>query len=114
MPRPLSDRMLPQRVRIERVGDREKDGRGGFRETLAPVAEAQRCRLKGASLRTFVDADGQLVSEIQIEAYFEPGADVRAHDVLTLAGGRRLIVHSADDQADGVYRKAFLTEEQAG
>lgn len=110
----LSARMLPQRVKIERPG-RTSDGKGGYPETLETVAQAQRCRLKGAALRTFVDTDGQLVSEVQIEAYFDLGADVRPHDTLTLQGsGRRLTVHSADDQADGVYRKAFLTEEQAG
>jgi len=105
--------MLPQRVRIERL-QRQGDGRGGFETTPVEVAASQRCRLKGASLRTFVDTDGQLVSEVQIEAYFDPDADLKPQDVLTeIATGRHLIVHSTDRQADGVYRKAFLTEEQA-
>lgn len=114
MPRPLSGRMLPRRVQVTRVVDREPDGRGGFRNVVGAVGAPLRCRLKGAALRTFVNVDGQLVSEVQIEAWFDPGADVKPQDILQDGTGRRLVVQSTDLQADGVYRKAFLTEEQAG
>lgn len=108
----LSTRMLPQRATISRL-TRASDGRGGYPETLEPVAEKVPCRLAGASLRPYSGIDGQLSAEITRSLYVMPEVDIRAQDVIAVAGvSARLVVQAADPQADGAYRKCLVTEEQ--
>lgn len=108
----LSDRMLPQRATVWRIG-RTPNGRGGYAEVLESVATKVPCRLAGASLSRMIEVDGQMVAEPTRACYFRLGTDVRAQDVLTIVGiAGRLIVQAADPQADGVYLKCLVTEEQ--
>lgn len=108
----MSPRMLPQRVRIERL-TRVSDGQRGWVESRILIVAAAACRLGSARLSTFQAQDGQLVSEVQRDAWFKRETDVRVGDVLTLAGQTlELRVESVEIQADGAYRKAKVTDEQ--
>ncbi|MEY5098718.1 MAG: hypothetical protein RJA36_1437 [Pseudomonadota bacterium] len=107
----ISDRMLPQSVRVERIV-RTPNGRGGHTETKTTVATALRCRMTAAFLTQLADVDGQLVSQPTRYAYFDPDADLRPQDILTTPDGRVLIVQAGEVQADGIYFKANLNEEQ--
>ena len=109
----LSPRTLPQRVTIQRA-TRVADGQGGFTETLATIATNVPCRLGQPPLDTFQEADGQLRSEARRDGWFPPATSLRTHDVVVMAGMGSLIVQAADLQADGVYVKAKLVEEQPG
>lgn len=102
--------LLPQRATIKRVA-RTANGKGGHTESLAVWKTAVPCRLGGARLTNYVDEDGRLVSDVRRDAWFLPDLALKIRDVL-IVDGQTHIVNSTDRQADGVYRKAILNEEQ--
>lgn len=103
--------LLVQTATIKRIV-RTPTGKGGHAEELRPVKTSEPCRLGGAKLTQYVAEDGKLVADVRRDAWFLPALDLRIRDVVVV-DGRSHIVNSTDLQADGVYRKAILNEEQA-
>ena len=101
--------LLPQRAAILRV-QRTGNGHGGYVENLVPLARNVPCRVGSASLNRFSDIDGRLATDPTRAAYFRPGQDLQPHDRIEVAG-QRMVVQAIERQADGVYLKAFLSDE---
>lgn len=107
----LSDRMLPHRVAVKRA-QRTHDGQGGFRVTGWTTVEAQlACRLTATRLANRTGDNGALRADVTRDLFSRPGSNIRSGDQVWV-GTTIWLVQTADDQPDGVYRKAYLLAEQ--
>lgn len=106
----VSARMFSHRVSVLRP-QRTHDGQGGFTDTWVVTVPQLQCRLTDTKLTTRTDEAGQLVSDVTRTLYCPPGSNINSGD-RTLIAGVAWAVQAADEQPDGIYRKAYLLAEQ--